>query len=94
MLEHSHPPPRLSQFNVNFLHPGSGEIVHPVTIDGNRKGADGGIYSTRLHDDDIPPPFFFNHLVTVVPFTFIRVNYIIRPSLCFCFGDVATTRKK
>jgi hypothetical protein len=41
-----------------------------------------------------PPPFFFNHLVTVVPFTFIRVNYIIRPSLCFCFGDVATTRKK
>jgi hypothetical protein len=44
-----HIPPRLSLSSIfNFLHPGSGEIVHPVTIDGSRKGADdGGVYSTR-----------------------------------------------
>jgi hypothetical protein len=53
-----------------FLHSGSGEIVHPVTIDGNRKDVDvdGGVYSTRLLHDDIPPQcfFLFNYLVTVV----------------------------
>jgi hypothetical protein len=49
---------------LNFLHPGSGEIVHPARIDGNRKGADGGVYSTRLHDEYSP---VFYYLVTVVP---------------------------
>ena len=46
---------------ISCIHSGSGGIVHPVTIDGNRKGADdGGVYSTRLHKlhDDIPPPRF------------------------------------
>ena len=59
-----------------------------MTIDGNRKGADGGVYSTRLHDDDIPPRFFFNYLVTVVPSTFIRVNYIIRASIPLMFLEM------
>lgn len=40
-----------------------------MTIDENPKGADGGVYSTCLHDD-IPPRFFFYYLVTVVPLYF------------------------
>lgn len=48
----------------NFLNSGSGEIVHQVTIDGNRKGADDGVYSTRLHDEYSP---VFYYLVTAVP---------------------------
>lgn len=59
MLEHIH-----SLISAQS-YPGSEEIVHPVTIDGSRNGADGGVYSARLHDDI--PPVFFNYLV-IVPF--------------------------
>jgi len=90
MIEHT-PLVSVQCFNfISCIHSGSGEIVHPVMIDGNRKGADGGVYSTRLSYTTIFPPRFIT-LLLLFPYYFHKGELYYTSIPYGVFGDDATT---